>query len=516
MQHRDDEDGALPGGLSFSAADPDLPLRRAGWLRRIAWTLVLAGVLGAAGVAGTSWLRDADVRASLDSSTRTWSRALGTLTFADDVVAVAAAAEAAPAAADRVGRDLSALRSTAGARRSAVAGQLAAERDVLLALAALEGVDRAPLAVWGEAHARLTAAVDAEASSRRALRAVDERAARRLPDLGAVLLAVGATVGDALTQDVTQASAELLTELGAARSTADLRTAADRSAAQQEAVLAARSGLQPSGDGAVLDAFAEALGAVTGLDELAPADTSAWAGARAELDSALGRVAAGAVDGAAGGGADSLAAGSVRAQLPVVLSGLDRLVQRAVEAHQAWLPVRVAAEQSRDDDEAALETYGGQVQAVKRSSDRVRQGLAAVQASGQAEGGPVSSDDPESSGEPSSTADAATAVLLLADQVDGARADLAGLTVPAVAVGPHTDLLAFVTSTESSVRAAGALLDDDRCADCPAVEARGWSALERVAEDGAAWDTALARWEAAQLAALDQVAGRVLPPPPDA
>jgi len=461
---RSGADGLLPGGLAFDDQEPEHQPKGGRW-RTLAWLLALAGLLGTAGLAGNSWVRDADLRAVLDSSTATWAASISALRSAPDVAAVAAAASAAPAAAERLTGDLQRLRSSQGAR-AAVAGQVAAERDVLLAVAGLDGVDRSPLRVWGEAHPRLSAASAAEAASRRTLRSAVPDAAAALPDLASVLSGVGTKVGAALVADVTRAAGDLLSSLETVSSTAQLRAAAVRATAQRDAVLPAAGGLPGSADGRVLQAFAAALAAVADLRGLTPAETGAWPDVRGRLADRLAVVVQGVT---------SLEAGSVRARLPVVLAAVDAVVRRAAQAQAAWQPVHDAALAAQAKDGAALRRYAGQVRAVTASWAAVRPGLDAARAG---PGGP--------------------ALTTAADDAARVAAGLDALLPPAALAAAHAELRAAAGAAESALRVAVA-----GCGPCQPAEAAATG-----------WEVATSRWEAAVTAGADAIAARALPPSP--
>ena len=488
VRERDDAEwDGLPGGLAFSGdLDDDVePPPRRGW-QVAAWLVLLGLLAGAGGAAGLRWYGEADVRDVLSSSTATYAQALTRLRSAPDVESLAAAAAGAPGVAARLDDDLARRDGGGGGRRAAVAAQVAAERDVLLAVGALGEVDRAPLRVWGDAHAAIRAAVTAEERARSGLLVADAEGARRLPDTPAVLRRINSTVGEAVVGDVTRSAGALLTDLGAATGTADLRAVAERAEAQRTAVAAAQEGLGGSGDGAVLAAFAGALQAVAELRALTPAETSGWPPVRTRLDDAL-RVVADADS--------SLEAGTVRAQLPLVLAAVDELVDRAQEAHAAWQPVYDAALAEHAADGAALRAHAERVRAVAAQWNGLFDAVAQLQTE------PVEERAP-----------AVEEVAATADQLYEA---LVAAVPPAALSATHGDLLSALDGVR---RPLVPVVVEPECLDCPesgtAAPAPVDDGVDSAAEALPAWDPALAAWEAAVTAAEAEITGRALPPPP--
>lgn len=491
VRERDDEAGwgDLPGGLGFvNDARAPAPSRRRRTLRTVTWLLVVGALLGGGGVAATRYLGDADVRGVLASSTSSYSRVLLQLRDAADAEALAAVAVTAPRAADGLATDLSRLSDGRGARRAAVAAQVAAERDVLLAVAALEDVDRAPLKAWGAAHAELAAAVTAETRTRAALHAVDADAARRLPDTPATLRRISSTVGETVVDDVTRSAGDLLAGLGDAASTADLRAVAGRAAPQRAAVRAAAAGLRGTGDSRVLEAFAGALEAVGELRDITPAQTGAWPGVRDRLEQRL-RVVADADD--------SLEAGAVRGRLPLVLVALDGLVDRAAAAHAAWQPLHDAAVAAQAHDSAALRRYADLVRAQAATWPELQAQVAALAGRQDA---------------PADELAAAVAAVAVptAEQVTA----LSALAVPPGTEAAHAALTAGVAGVAGPLRRAGDALQ--ACSDCAVADGAARQALHEAQTALPAWQPALTTWEAAVAAALAAVAARPLPVPPEA
>lgn len=484
-------DDELPGGLAFTEVDleePEPPAHPA--LRRaLSWVVVLALLAGGAFV-GLRWYGDRDVRAVLTTTSALYRTALSDLADARDPVALATAAGEGRDRADRLDGQLGRLSSTGGGRRAAVARQVRAESAVLRALVPLERLADAPLGVWGRTRADVERAVTVETAARTALRGVDSGAAQRLPDVRATLARVAATVGQALVQDVQRSAGELLDDLAAAERTPDLRAAAERATAQREAVAAAAAGLGPTGDAAVLEEFSAALDAVRLLATLTPAETTAWSDARARLGVRLLAVAQ---------ADDGLAAGSVRARLPLVLASVDRVVARAAAAQAAWQPLRDAAVAQQAGDRAALARYAEGVRAASSEWAAVRTDVATALSTRAAE-------------------PRATVRLALLPQVSAADRLVTGMRAPPPAgtEQAHAALLATVEPLAAALAASLVELGADPCQDCPVSGAPVWPALDEGVRAAAAWDDRLPAWEAAVAAADAAIAARALPPPPDA
>lgn len=483
VRERDDTGwDELPGGLPFSDDDEPLDPPRGRGLRTAAWLLVVGLLLGGGGAFGARWLGESDVRSVLASSTATYAQVLTRLRSAADAEALAAAAAGAPGAAERLQADLDRLDSTSGERRRAVAGQVAAERDVLLAVAALDEVDRAPLRIWGMAHAELAAAVEAEERARSVLLVADSAAAQRLPDTPAVIRRIGSTVGEAVVGDVARSAGDLLADLGAATRTADLRTAAERAEGQRSAVVAAQEGLGGSADAAVLAAFANALQAVGELRTLTPAETGGWPAVRTRMGDAL-RIVADADS--------SVAAGLVRGRLPIVLESIDRLVVQAEQAQAAWQPAYDAALAAQAGDDAALRAHGDRVRAAVEAWTQLRSDVEAL----------------------AGTGGAGEVLVAAASDATSLRTDLAAAAPPAGVEAAHAGLVAAVDAVARPLAAGVVALD---CIECTGVQDTLRDSVGAAALALPAWDPALAAWEAALAAAQQAVTDRALPPPPDA
>jgi hypothetical protein len=501
VRERDDsrggEDDGLPGGLSFlddgddgDDNRADVGARPGGRLVSATWLAVLVVLVGGGGFVGWRWAGEADLRQVLTSSTATYGDVLSRLRLASDATGLSTVAATAPRAAERLQDHLDQLEG-GGEKRSAVADQVAAERRVLLAVAGLQGVDAAPLAVWGAAHGQLASAVTQEGRTRGRLSDVDGDAASRLPDTPGTLQRISATVGGALVGDVQRTAGELLAELGGAQRTADLRAAAERAPAQREAVLAAAQGLREFAGAPVLAAFASALSAVADLRELSPAATGVWSGVRAALAEQLGAV--GDADG-------SLTGGTVRARLPLVLSALDGLVDRAAAAHAAWQPVHAAAVAQQAADAAALARYRDALQAWGAAQAQLQTDVPRVAAL--------------ASGQPAAVV--AFDVAALSGTATSLTSALEVHAPPTGTETAHAELLTATRAISDPLTRAAFGLGASDCPDCPAAGSPAAADLAEAARAVAAWPAVQARVEQARAAADQAVAGRALPAPPDA
>jgi hypothetical protein len=221
----------------------------------------------------------------------------------------------------------------------------------------------------------------------------------------------------------------------------------------------------------------------------APADTSAWPGARSRLADQL-RVVAEADDG--------LTAGSVRARLPLVLDAVDRLVDRAAQAHADWQPVHDAAVARQASDRAALQRYADAVRGTGAEWTALRTEVTAL----------ASSPADNASAVQRLTALSATADRLLGTLLSGGPPD---------GVGPaHQGLVSAVEPLAATLATVLDELRDAECQDCPAADAPAWRSLVRGADQSAAWGSASTGWETAVADADAAIAARELPPPPDA
>lgn len=485
------EDGGLPGGLAFLDDDhveePSPAGRR---VRSLAWLVVFAVLLGGGGSYLWRWVGEADVREVVASSTATYGDVLSRVRLAQDAAALSAAAATAPRAAELLQDHLGRL-AGGGERREAVAQQIAAERQVLLAVADLESVAGAPLAVWGTVHGRLSRSVTEEGRTRAVLRSVDGDAARRIPDSAAALRRISATVGSALVGDVQRTAGELLADLGAAQKTADLRAAAERAPAQRDAVMLAGEGLRGTPGGDVLEDFSAALMAVSELRDLAPASTAVWPEVRTALADRLGAV--GDADG-------SLTGGTVRARLPLVLQTVDGVVDRAAAAHAAWQPVHDAAVADKAADTAALGRYAAALQAWGAAHAQLASALP-----------PLARRLAERP---------ASELLAEAGALSGVGTSLADAVAvhapPPGTEAAHAALVEVSRALADPLRRAAFSLTGQGCADCPPAGGATNADVDQAIRAADAWPEVAQRAEAARLAAEQAVAARPLPPPPDA
>lgn len=484
LSETDGSDDGLPGGFTFLPDEPP-PVRR-GLVRRVLPAVLTVALVAGLAVVAVQWQRDGDLRDVAEASSTTYTRVVQRFTLASDPTELATAAASAQAAADRLDTQRLRLSSRSSNTRAALARQVAGERDVAHALSGLGRIREAPLATWGSAQPSLTAAVSAELRSRSTLHTIDAGVAHGLPDTGAMLARVTSTVGAALVDDVQDSAGQLLDVLAGAKTTRELRTAAADAEAQRAAVLSARAGLDASSSGQVLDEFAAALAAVQHLAMVTPADTSVWPDARTQLTQHLTFV---------GSAATSLAAGSVRTRVPVVLLGVDDVVSRAAQAQAAWVPVHDAAVAQQAADAATL----------RRTADDVRSALADVAAVRTRLGSVVA--------QPITNVVAATALAPLSSalllDVNRLRSDAA----PAGTTDAATALVDRVTALAQPVEDAEQSLATDPCPDCSAWDGPAGAALEPAL--AVTWDQQTTAWEGAVTAAGAAIDARQLPPPPD-
>jgi hypothetical protein len=489
VQQRD-EPGDLLGGLSFTEEEPaPPPLPPRSGAARVLRVLLALAVLAAAGLVGARWVGEQDTRDVLASSSLTYSRVLDAVAAAVDPATLASAAAIAPRGAERLAADLARLEG-GGERRDRLAALVEREREVLLALAPLERLADGPLSVWGQAHQRLADAVVAELSARQALVAVDGGADDGLPDTAGVLRHVATTVGPALVEDVQRGAGAVLDGLAAAARTADLRLEAERATGQRAGVAAARDGLGQGTDETVLDAFASALDAVGELSAVTPAQTQQWPGIRSRLGEQLRFVA---------DSDDSLAAGSVRARLPLVLASVDGVVARAAEAHAAWVPVHEAAVAAQAADAETARRHGEAVRAAGQQWALLRADVTALT---------------------SRTSPPAGDVVPQLDRLSAAAeslgTELRASSAPPGAEAAASALVDVVEGVSQPLRAAFDELRLAPCQECPAADTAAWRALSRAGEvSGGGWDAAFPAWEQALADAEASIAARELPPPPD-
>lgn len=487
------EDGLdLPWELDPEHESP--PRRSRGWT--VLTSLVLCAVLVAGGVAGARYQADADLRVALASSTRDFNGAVERLAAARSAEQVAAAAEAAPEAAARVDTALERLGSVSEAEDVAVREQLESERALLLALAAFDGLDREPLASWGQAHARVSTAMQAEARSRLALQRHRGGDAAALADTGAMLAGVSAAVGPALVEDATAEATRLLKSLQAARTTQELRALGDAAAPEQAAVEAAAAALAPGEGREVLAGYAAALAAMADLSRLDPERAGGWSGTRAALAGSFGSVA----------GAAGLGGGNVRAVLGNALGAADAVVAGAAAALAEWKARTEAAVRARTADAAALEAYAASFRAWGKTYEQLRQDLAVFTARV----------DTQS---PGVTYVEAYAFLAQAEQDRrDVRDALVASDVPVGLDDAHQDVVAAVDRSAAAVRSAYEGLEQSQVCStvCPYYrDTPGWQAfLSESGAVGTAYAEAVARWSAAVPGAKAAIESRPLPARP--
>jgi hypothetical protein len=338
--------------------------------------------------------------------------------------------------------------------------------------------------VWAEAHADLTEALAAEERSRSRLLGLDADGARRLPDTRAVVRRISSTVGEAAVGDAARSAGVLLTDLGAATGTSDLRGVAERALAQRTAVAAAQEGLGGGTDGEVLAAFSAALQSVGELRGLTPAETAVWPPVRTRLDDAL-RVVADADD--------SLEAGAVARSCPWCWPPSTawwpgprrRRPPGSRSTTPPWPPrARTARRCAGTPSRSAPRRPAGAACRPPSSGcgrGRCRTGLRGWRGRGHRR----------------------RAARRPGRHRSAARGGAA-----------HADLVAAVERVRVPLGPAGSEPD---CPDCPAVddEVPTGDGVEQAVAALPAWQPALTAWESAVAAAEAEINGRVLPPPPD-
>lgn len=480
--------GGLLGGLVFDPDDEPAPTSgRRRLARALAWLLTLA-LLAAAGLAGARWWSDRDIRDVLRSSRDAYGSAVQQVMLVRDAGSLASVAGRIQPAADVLDGLAGRVPQGADRRRAAVAAQVRAEAAVVRALAPLTGLTSAPVAVYGRVASGLGAAAEQERRTRAEVAAVDPGAVRGLADPMVLVRHVATAAGGALIEDVQRSGGELLDGLAQAQRTADLRAAGDRAAGQRDAVVAARSGLSTSSAGAkVLDDLVAALDAVAELRQVSPAATGGWPDIRGRLAQHLGAV---------GEAAGSLAAGSLRARLPIVLATVDGVVDRAAQAQAAWVAARDAAAAQQAADTAALDRYAARVTAALRDAGAARTAIEPIVAQ------PGTTDATARQLQPLAAA--------LSGAVDTARTE----PVPPGVQPAHAALLAGLDAFGAPLAAAVLDLATATCRDCPATTVPGWQPLTAAAS--VSWDGPARAWRRAVDAARQAVAARQPPAAPDA
>jgi hypothetical protein len=341
-----------------------LPSRRLGVMAGVgAIALVLLLV---AGLALTRYLGGGTTREALTASTRDFTAVVSAMTAATSAEEVAAAARTAPAAAERIDGQLRLLGRPDDAGSRAVADQLTAESQLLRALSGLAALSTEPMQTWGAAHKPLTDAMEREKATRGVFAAHEADRAAQLPDTAAMMTAVTSAVGTSLADTAVTQAGDLLKALGSASTTADLREAAGRAAAEQTAVSSVLPALSDQTGRPTLAAYSRALAALAGLASLDGDNTAAWGPARAELTAALGALSGAGAEGAA-----------LSTQSTTALAAVDALVTRAAGQIADWKAAHEAAIADRNSDAAAMTAYVDNVRAEVKGYELLRNDLQA-------------------------------------------------------------------------------------------------------------------------------------------
>lgn len=492
--HRDDD--VLD--IGWVEDDPPQPEAPAGSGRRRTLLIASAAVtaVAVAGVLVAGYVADSGIRTALAGSTRDFNTVVTALAEASESGKVAAAADTAGPAADRIDGALRRLGATSGAERNSVRDQLAAERDVLLAVAKLSTVGSEPLATWGGAHDTLSAALDAERESRGALARHQADAAGKLADTGVMLSKVTVAVGPALVEDATDQSIQLLQSLKAVSSTADLRKLGDAAAPEQAAVKAAAKAL-PAGDGKqVLTGYAAALGALAELSTIDAERTAGWPGTRAALAQTFGQVSAAA--GSTGGA-------NVRVVLDSALGAADKVVGAAAAAIADWKAKTDAAVKAREVDTEALASYSSFFRSQVSTYEQLRQDLSAF------------TDRVEDPNAGVTYYEGYQFLSQAAQDRRNVRDLLVGMDVPAGVRDEHREMVSAIDRATSAVQSAyDGLAQSEDCYDCPSYrDTPGWRRFQSESDEiSKAYSGAMQRWEAAAAAEKVAITNRPLPTKP--
>lgn len=454
-------------------AQPPLPVRRRSRVGRALSALVLVAALVAGGLAGVRYAADADLRASLTASTRAFNTAVLEMTSVSSAEKAALSAGTATAAARDVNAALLQLDAVREPRERAVREQLQAESRLLLALGSLGAVATAPLVTWGAAHAELTAAVRAEASSRSVLERHHRGAGARLADTGLLLSELTAAVAPALVDDATGESVRLLKTLRSANTTADLRALGDAALVDQPAVAAAAQTLPAGERRQILAGYAAGLAAFGDLAAVDGESTGGWALTRAELERSFGQVAA----------AGSIAGRNVLVVLDDALTAGDAVVVTAATAVAEWKAQTQAALAAQQADADALDAYADRVRLEAARYGELQLALAGFLARPTQPAAPF-------------LAQAAQDRRQVQDAVLAAAA-------PEAMSDAHQQLVAALDLGLDALEAASGDARD------------GDAFVAEVAASDAAYDAAVIRWEADVVATTTAIAERTPPVKPD-
>lgn len=467
--------------------------RRRGRILTAAFLVVV--LLAVAGFFGYQYLRDADVRQALDTSTREYNVVLERLAQAKDVAGVSDVAKRAATAAEQVEQERARIEGRDDDLGRAATAQLDAEHEVLTAAAALVPLAEDPLQTWAGAHGDLRKAVREEAQARDELQEQDESAAGQIADSGEMLQALTGTVGAALADDAAGGAVAVLDRLAAAGKTSGLREIGDDAVAQQDAVSSVADALTRGSGREVLAGYADVLDALGGLSDITAADTSVWPSVRSEVETAADALASAA--GPQGG--------KVRATLAEALRATDAMLLRAEQGYARWELERDAAAAQLADDRAVLDTYEQdftfemEAYATGREelgefTDRLEDGTADVYEGRSVFGSAV--------GERQSI-----------------QSTLSNLVVPAAVQAQHDAVVALVGRGVDAVTAGYEGLDEAAScfADCPDYRAtEGWRTFLKESEAiSKQYDPVLAAWQKALGAARTALESRAMPAEPD-
>jgi hypothetical protein len=455
-----------------------------------------AVVVAVAAVLIAGYVGNSGMRSALDSSTRDFNGVMTSLASAADSSAVAAAADSAKPAADRIDSTLGRLGTDSHPAHTSVVRQLEAERSILQAISQLTAIGSNPLATWGAAHDDLTVAMEAEADTRHILAKQHDGAAAALADTTATMSKVTAAVGPALVEDATDESTRLLTSLKAVANTADLRKLGDAAAAEQAAVAAAAQAL-PAGHGKqVLAGYATALSALAELSKLDAEHTGGWAATRAKLAQTFGQVAAAA--GLTGGA-------NVRVALDGALGSADTVVAKAAAAISDWKAKTEAAVKDRQSDTEKLQSYASFFRSQATTYGQLRQDLSTF----------INRVE-----DPNVTVTYSEGYAFLsqaAQERRDIRDMMVGMDVPAGVRSAHQEMVSAVDRAISAVQSAyDGVLQADCYYNCPYYrDTPGWQRFQSESDAiSKQYATAMTAWESATAAEKIAISNRPLPAKP--
>lgn len=436
--------------------------------RRTALLLVVALVAGAGlawgGWTGTSWLRDRDLRSALAASTSVVTTVVAQAESAPDVRSLVGVVEGLPTAQDAVARARDRAGRGSGERARDVQAVLQAHAAVLAALEPLGGLGSGPLQAWGRLRGPLQEALDDEARARQRVDRPEE--VRRLAVLDRLAPALDALAEPLLTRAATGELRRLAGVLQGARSTADLRSAAELAQAQRPFVRVTAD-VAPGSAAPAVARCAEVLAALSGLTRLSGEDLGAWDLVRPRLAADLGA--------------------------PEAVASVDRLVEAGRAAVQQWRESVSASTSAREAEALAVEQHARTVRGLASSYPALDDALAALLAElvlrpvGPADLDALASD--------------VGARTRLVDALAAQAAPLSLATQHAVVVATAR---AEVTAVQSLAEALAAGLAPDLLAE----------PVLRRSDAADARRAALTRWDADAVRTLALVAKRPLPEPP--